>query len=483
MKARLITLAAVVALAGCTESTGPAAGTGTVKVAVVTTGGDIDLDGYWLTVDGGVSVPVSAGGSQEFTLGTGSHFVELSGVAANCTVQGDASREVTLVPDEQVFVQFAVACSLTGVTIQTTTTGLDLDPNGYRLMLDGGTNRVIGANGTTVLSRLAPGEHVLVLSDIAPTCELDGSATRTVTVVNGQLAPVAFPLSCKAAWAAVRVVAITTGDDLDGAYLAYLVANPGLTTTVNGGAGTILRVPAGTHQVQLGGVAGNCSVPGGSTREATVTVGGTVRDTAEVTFTVECVNDRGTIQVSVTSSGEPPSGSHRVHLWDDDCYYCGAVASMATGASGSGTVEFTPRSGRYYVSISPAQGCSASGSYTSGVLTLTAGAVLEVEFDVGCGPPQVRVTAPTTGTNQDTQYTVTLWYSDYYWYYNDIAIDLGVLEANGTLTAEAPFAGWYWVSLGDVAANCTVQVQNPGQGFYLAYGQTVDLSFPVACGP
>jgi hypothetical protein len=373
-----------------------------------------------------------------------------------------------------------VECGATGVTVRATTTGLDHDPNGYRLGLDGVSSRTIGSNGSVVYSRLSPGAHVIEISDIAPTCDAEGPTSRTVTVVNAELAVVEFPVTCRAAWAAIRVDASTIGSDADGQYRAYLAAFPDLAAQVNGGSGIILQVPAGTHQVRLDDVASNCTVPGGATREATVTVGSAVRDTAEVAFAVECINDSGTIRVTFATSGSGTTGPHAVYLWDATCYYCPAVESAQTGASGDGTVTFTPRSGSYLVSVEPVQGCSASGSSYSGPLAVTPGAILDVQFGVECGPPLVRVTAPTSGTSPDTEYSVTLWYTDW-WYYYDIPIELGVLEANGTLTAEAPFAGYYWVSLSGVAANCTVQSANPTAAFYLGHGTTYDVAFPVTC--
>lgn len=482
MRTRTLMLGACLVFAACDDSTGPT-GSGSLVVSVSTTGGDHDLDGYDLEVDRALSVRIAISSTQELTLDAGRHLVELAGVAANCAVQGESAKEVLVVDGQSVDVRFAVGCSATGVTVRTSTVGLDPDPTGYQLLLDGVPSRTMGATASTVLSRLAPGPHVLELTGIAPTCDADGPTVRTVTVVNAELALVEFPLTCRAAWGAIRVQASTTGSDLDGEYRASVAGFPGLTAPVNGGSGVILQVPAGTHQVQLEDVASNCTAPGGASREATVTVGGTVRDTADVVFAVECLSDRGTIRVTIATSGSTATGPHTVYLWYYDCYYCSSVDARVTDASGNGTVEFTPRSGNYTVTVFPAEACSEATGGSSGPHAVTTGAELEIRFEVTCGPPLLRVTAPTTGTNPDTEYTVTLWYFDYWWYGYDVPIDLGVLEANGTLTAEAPRAGWFWVSLGGVAGNCTVQVANPTAEFYLPHGTTRDVVFPVTCEP
>lgn len=480
-------IGACLLLTACDDSTGPPGsgaqvGSGKLLVYVGTSGGDPDLDGYRLTVDGSVSLSMPATGTQQVTLTAGEHLIELSEVAANCAVNGGATREVALSEGGTTAVQFSVGCSATGVSVRTATTGLDHDPNGYRILLDGASNRVVGSTATAVLSRLPPGTHVVELTDIAPNCELDGPAARTVTVVNAELTPLDFSFDCLAVWAAIRVEVSTTGSDPDGQYRAFVDALPGLAAEVHGGSGVIPRVPAGTHAVLLSEVAANCSVTGAATREATVTVGGSVRDTAHVAFAVECISDRGTIRVTVTTSAAATAGVHHVDLWSYDCYYCPPVESGETDPDGNGTLELTPRSGDYYLGIRPAQGCSVNGSTYLGPLQVTPGAVVDARFEVGCGPALLRVTAPTSGTSQDTEYSVTLWYTDW-WTYEGVPIPLGTLPAGGTLTAEAPYAGWFWASLGDVAENCTVLVQNPSAGFELAYGQVKDLYFPVHCGP
>src|SRR5712691_9414790 len=84
---------------------------GIIHVLVTTSGSGSDSDGFTLTVDGGDARFVSNGGSIALEgLTQGTHTVLLSGVAANCTVQGDNPRSVVVGADGAVSVSFSVTC-------------------------------------------------------------------------------------------------------------------------------------------------------------------------------------------------------------------------------------------------------------------------------------------------------------------------------------------------------------------------------------
>lgn len=88
---------------------------GSIKVISTTSGLWPDVDGYTVVVDGksqGIglnSVSITTG------LAAGVHVVALDGMAANCRVDGERSRPVTVVARHQAIVTFAVFCPpLTG---------------------------------------------------------------------------------------------------------------------------------------------------------------------------------------------------------------------------------------------------------------------------------------------------------------------------------------------------------------------------------
>jgi len=87
-------------------------GNGSLTVTASTTGSNLDPDGYIVSVDGGAaSQPIATNGSVTFTGPAGDHTVELSGVAANCTVGGANPRTVTVPAGGTASTTFAVSCA------------------------------------------------------------------------------------------------------------------------------------------------------------------------------------------------------------------------------------------------------------------------------------------------------------------------------------------------------------------------------------
>jgi hypothetical protein len=87
---------------------------GDLDVTTVTTGSDLDADGYTVTVDTATSQPIGTNSTVRFpSLAEGSHSVKLSAVAANCTVSGENPRTVTVVAGSVASTTFDVTCTAT----------------------------------------------------------------------------------------------------------------------------------------------------------------------------------------------------------------------------------------------------------------------------------------------------------------------------------------------------------------------------------
>jgi len=90
--------------------------------------------------------------------------------------------------------------------VSVTTTGAELDTNGYSVAIDGGAGRVIPSNGTVTLSGLSAGSHSVLLAGLAPNCALVGAANpRPVEVVAGQTASATFSVTCTATTAPIDI--------------------------------------------------------------------------------------------------------------------------------------------------------------------------------------------------------------------------------------------------------------------------------------
>jgi Tol biopolymer transport system component len=68
----------------CKDATSPT--TGTLELNLVTTGADLDPDGFVLTLDGGANRVIPANGVARYALGPGSHILAIGGPAFNCDV-------------------------------------------------------------------------------------------------------------------------------------------------------------------------------------------------------------------------------------------------------------------------------------------------------------------------------------------------------------------------------------------------------------
>jgi Tol biopolymer transport system component len=190
----------------CSDRTGPLAPTdGALRVVVATTGADLDPDGFTVAIDSTTARPIGVNDALTFTaLSAGSHSLSLAGLAANCTPDGDSTRSVTVMRGDTIGVAFAIACTaLTGiVAISVSTTGLDLDPDGYTLRLDDGTQQAVGINATVLFNQVSRGKHLLTLAGAAGNCSVAGNNPDSVTVTTGtttrDTARTTFTVTCTA---------------------------------------------------------------------------------------------------------------------------------------------------------------------------------------------------------------------------------------------------------------------------------------------
>ena len=212
---------------------------GTLEVIASTTGTDLDPDGYSLTLDHNAAQPLAANGADTLaSLTIGSHTVTLAGVASNCVLGGENPRSVDVAAGGMARLRFEVACSQAtpahgAVQVNVQTTGDDPDPDGYEVVLDGGTPKPLLTNGSVLITGLAPGDHAAALSDVADHCVLSGTNPLTVTVVSGATANATFSVSCNLPLAAPgHDIAFSFAANTSAAeYEVYLLSADGTTIT------------------------------------------------------------------------------------------------------------------------------------------------------------------------------------------------------------------------------------------------------------
>jgi uncharacterized protein YjdB len=446
---------------------------GALLVHTMTTGSQPDPDGYAVLLDSSSTYHLGTSDSVAFTTIAGAHAVELTDHASNCILL-DNPRTVEVPVGDTGRVKFAVSCESPGdsLIVTTTTTGADLDPNGYHVYVDEfcdgegcsdpAWSASVGVNETVAFYPVPTGTHSIILIDVDANCTV-GQNPRSVTTSPGITTHVTFSVSCVQT-GSVRVTTATTGANLDpDGYVVYLSGTGGYSIGVNASF-TFPRLLPGNYVVTLGSLAANCSTSGFASKGVTV-VGGV---TADVAFAVTCA-PLAAIRVTVTTTGVEP---------DPDGY---VVTAEGAGSSRSGAVAPNGAvvldsllQGTYTVALGGVAGnCRVSGS---GAITVAAtwGVTSDVAFVVTCAlPAAIRVSVATTGVDPDADgYVATAAGPRGY---SSVA-----LAPNGSVVTDRLTAGTYAVTLDGVAVDCAVTTSNP-VAITVAEGDTADAAFAVAC--
>lgn len=188
-------------LAGCgDEPLGPGSAGGIIIVTASTGGTGRDSDGFSLSLDGSTPFQLEPNGRVVLTgVSEGTHAIQLLGLAANCSIQGTNPRTVSLQAGERVEITFGVICvpDLSGgFSVSVSTTGTELDEDGYALSVAGEALRHIGINAVEVFTGLAPGVHLVTLKDLAEGCSMVGGNPQPFTVVKDKVVQVRLQVVC-----------------------------------------------------------------------------------------------------------------------------------------------------------------------------------------------------------------------------------------------------------------------------------------------
>jgi hypothetical protein len=188
-------------LGGCTADQ-LAVESGAIIVSVATSGVGSDPDGYVVGVDGMITRTLPVQGSVVVSgLRAGDHRVSLSGWTPNCLPVGRDAVTLSLDGSDTVSVTFQVACTAAvgslQVSVVSTGSDHDLDPDGYILTLDGEPRARVETKGTFVLST-ASGQSSIGLEELSANCIVDDNP-RTVEVPLAGIVSTRFDVTCEPA--------------------------------------------------------------------------------------------------------------------------------------------------------------------------------------------------------------------------------------------------------------------------------------------
>lgn len=354
--------------------------------------------------------------------------------------------------------------SVPSLTITTATSGVELDPDGYAVAVDGSPAQPIGLDANVTIDQLTDGQHTVTLSGLAANCTT-GTNPETVTVSAGSTATAAFGVTCRPL--SGSIVASTTvsgsGSDPDGFELT-VDGTEGASIGANGSV-TLSQISAGAHLLGLTGLAANCLVTGDNPVAVTVGPG----QAANASFAITCSTpppNTGTLQITTATGGSNP---------DPDGYGVSIDGGTAQPIGTSATLNLlNVAAGLHTVQLGGvASNCSVSEANPQ-VITVVAGSTAAASFTLTCiAPPpgtgSIQVTASTTGDSQDDSYAVSV-----------DGVSQQALTADGTITINNLIPGSHAVELAGVAPNCTVADVNP-RAITVAAGQTATVSFAVSC--
>jgi YVTN family beta-propeller protein len=204
------------------------------------------------------------------------------------------------------------------LTLSVTTFGVDQDSDGYLYSLDGNPAAVLGPNDEVTISGLNAGIHQLTIDGVASNCNLSGSSPRSVAVSSGETRVIDLRVECTAisGLATLQITTVTTGDvDADG--YTYTLDNGVPATIGSNSTVTVTGQTPGAHQLVIGGVAGNCTVSGGTTRSITLSAGLTTLHQVSVS----CVPTSPAVLATVALTDAP----YGVAVSDDGVIYAALI--------------------------------------------------------------------------------------------------------------------------------------------------------------
>jgi hypothetical protein len=173
---------------------------GHIAIIVTSIGSGSDDDGFRVTVDGRTTKFLQPGQGVTLSgLSPGSHTVLLSGLAPNCRVEDPNPRTVLVAAEGTAETTFVVTCESTAtgtLDLVVSTTGEPIDGDGYMLVVGEGGTRLIRTTASEAFAGMPPGEHLVMLKDLAQGCELEGGNPQPVVVVGGQTTTVHLTVRC-----------------------------------------------------------------------------------------------------------------------------------------------------------------------------------------------------------------------------------------------------------------------------------------------
>jgi WD40 repeat protein len=349
---------------------------------------------------------------------------------------------------------------LRDLVITTATTGLDIDPDGYLVIVEELGSRPIGPSGSVTFEGVPDRPYIVELTSVAENCQVAGDNPRTVVPGPDQGLTGRFELSCVSNVGAIEFTTASSGTAVPESYT--VVVGGAITEVVDANGVALLdSVPAGEATVELT-LPGNCSIQGESLRTLTVPFG----DVVSTTFEVECGSNDGALQVVTSTDGQDIDSDGYTVVVDDSI-------TRPVGVNDEVVFSEVAAGERKIELVDVASNCVVSGDNPR-TLTVPLDGPTSTTFEVECMADQgaLQVVTSTEGGDLDPDgYAVMV--------DDTLAQSIG---GNDEVTFASLASGIRMVELADLTANCLVEGDNP-RPVTVSFGDTTSTIFQVKCDP
>ena len=259
------------------------------------------------------------------------------------------------------------------LTVTTSTTGAEIDADGYNLFLNNALDRAVGANSSATVNDLDPGTVTLDLANVAGNCTVAPPRLRTLTIVADQTTQTAYDLTCFTTTGTLNLKINATGYfyDFDTILTRQIDAQAAIFTAP--GFDSTFTLSIGQHVITIGQVAANCSDPSGNVRNFAITP---AAETV-VQFDYECTAITGRLKITALMAGAFP---------DADGYFVSLDGAPPghLGSENSSVEYLTLVPGPHSIAFTGIAGnCILNGPATR-QYTVVAGTVVSDTFNLDC---------------------------------------------------------------------------------------------------
>ena len=263
------------------------------------------------------------------------------------------------------------------LTATTSTTGSDLDPDGYTVTVDGGQNQPIGINGSAPFPGLAAGDHSVQLSGLAANCTVSGANPQIVNVPAGATATAPFTVTCTPITGNINVTTTSSGANIPASYTVSVDGTNSQTIASKNGSVTYTALSPGSHTTFLT-VPSNCTVSGGPSKSVNVIAGQTTADPYSVNCNAPPAVNAGpdetavtgvlySLQWSFTDANHNGPWSYKIN-WGDGSTSTGTVSNEGSFTNGHTYIVVLPKT--FTVKVTVTDAANAPGSSTKKVTVL-----------------------------------------------------------------------------------------------------------------